>query len=514
MDVAERMLLEAANEDAGPDLSIVGGDDPVPTNGSTPKKARRPRSARKRVVVGEDLTDLRAASGRTDTANARRMAKLHGENVRWCDPWGKWLAWDGRRWSLDAERRIDAMAKEVGQAVWTQTAILLPDLDYSAALELTGFARMTASARGVANMLTLAKSERGVPILPGAVDADPWALNCVNGTLDLRTGKLRTHARGDMLTKLCPVEFDATATSPNWEAMLTTIMGGNADLVTFLQRAVGYSLTGSVAEQVLFLLWGKGSNGKSTFVNAVLDVTGPDYGMQAPDGLLMVKRNDSHPTEKADLFGRRFVSSVEIEDGARLAESLVKQLTGGDAIRARRMREDHWQFNPTHKLWMAANHKPQIRGSDHGIWRRVKLVPFTVTIPDADQDKGLPAKLKAERAGILSWAVRGCLDWQREGLGEPDAVRDATAEYRGEMDIIGAFVAEWCVEGKAFAARASSVYAAYARWCQANGEYAVNQRRFGLAISERGIERYTNDGVWYRGLGLATEGTEGADATF
>jgi len=287
-------------------------------------------------------------------------------------------------------------------------------------------------------------------------------------------------------------------------------MDGHADLITFLQRAVGYSLTGSVAEQVLFLLWGTGANGKSTFVNAVLDVLGNDYAMQAPDGLLTVKKGDAHPTERADLFGKRFVSSIEIEDGARLAESMVKQLTGGDSIRARRMREDHWQFTPTHKLWMAANHKPTIRGTDHAIWRRVKLVPFVVTIADADQDKGLGEKLKGERAGILAWSVRGCLDWQKNGLGNPDAVRQATAEYRGEMDVIGAFVAECCIENDRFTAKASTVYAAYSKWCQANGEYAVNQRRFGLAITERGIERYTNNGIWYRGLGLDAEGTEGS----
>jgi putative DNA primase/helicase len=475
--------------------------------------SKKPRRTTAPSAVSSS-TDLRPASARTDSANASRLAAIHGNDLRWCDPWGKWLAWDGRRWALDAERRVDAMAKGVAQALWKQTAELLPEVDFPTARELTSFARGTAGARGIANMLALARSEPEIPILPAKLDGDPWALNVQNGTLDLQTGKLRPHDRTDLLTKLCPTAFDPDAKCPNWEQMLSVIMANSADLITFLQRALGYSLTGSVAEQSLFLLWGKGSNGKSTFINAVLDVIGTDYAMQAPDGLLMVKRGDSHPTERADLFGKRFVSSVEVEDGARLAESLVKQLTGGDSVRARRMREDHWQFTPTHKLWMAANHKPTIRGTDHGIWRRVKLLPFVVTIADVDQDKDLPEKLKAERPGILAWAVRGCLDWQQRGLPEPPEVKAATAEYRAEMDVIGAFVAECCVESERFGAKAGDVYAAYGKWCQVNGEYAVNQRRFGLAMSERGVERYKNNGTWYRGLGLVTEGTEPSEPGF
>ena len=400
------------------------------------------------------------------------------------------------------------MAKQVADAVWLEVAALLPNVDFATAKELTTFARMTASSKGINAMLTLAKSEPGVPILPAKLDTNPWALNCPNGTLDLRTGTLQPHERGDMLTKLCPVDFDTASPCPSWERMLATLMGEHADLITFLQRAIGYSLTGSVAEQCLFLLWGTGSNGKSTFLNAVIDMLGPDYSMQAPDGLLMVKSGEAHPTERADLFGKRLVSSVEVEEGKRLAESLVKQLTGGDSIRARRMREDHWQFTPTHKIFMAANHKPVIRGTDHGIWRRVKLVPFVVTIADADQDKSLPAKLLAERRGILAWAVRGCLEWQRDGLSEPAEVTQATSEYRGEMDVVGAFLSECCIVNGQWSAKASEVYAAYMHWCKDNGEFAVNQRRFGLAINERGIERYTNNGTWYSGLGLVTEPTE------
>ena len=357
-------------------------------------------------------------------------------------------------------------------------------------------------------MQSLARSEPGIPILPDKFDTDQWALNCTNGTLDLRSGELRPHNRGDLLTNLCPVEFDPAATCPSWDRMVQTILGGDAELIAFVQRAVGFSLTGSVAEQMLFLLWGHGANGKSTFLNAILGMLGPDYGMQAPDGLLLAKRHDSHPTERADLFGKRLVSSAEVEDGRRLNEALVKQLTGGDRVRGRHMREDFWEFEPTHKLWLAVNHKPVIRGTDHGIWRRVKLIPFTVTIGPEDQDKDLPAKLKAELPGILAWAVRGCLDWQQHGLGEPEAVRAAVAQYRGEMDVLGTFLTECCVEGKGCTARAGDVYAAYKKWCEANGEYVASQTAFGTSIAERGIARRKSNGIWYDGLGLISEQLE------
>jgi putative DNA primase/helicase len=456
--------------------------------------------------------DLKDASARTDVANAKRFSAMFRRDVRWCEPWGKWLVWDGARWSGDAERRIDTMAKRVADQVWKETAKLLPKVDFATGKELTAFARSTASARGISNMLALAKSEPGVPLLPKMLDTDPWAFNCANGTLNLRTGELRPHDRGDLLTKICPVEYDATATCPNWLAMLDGILG--PELTGYIQRATGYSLTGSVQEQCLFICYGMGSNGKSTFLNAMLETFGKDYSMQAADGLLMAKGGETHPTERADLFGRRFVSSVEVEDGKRFAESLVKQLTGGDVIRARRMREDFWEYVPTHKLWMGVNHKPVIRGTDHGIWRRMKLIPFIVTIADEDQDKDLLRKLLAERVGILAWAVRGCLQWQQSGLGEPPAITEATAEYRNEMDVVRAFLADCCVTTGYHSTRAAVIYAAYQNWCKANGEFAVNQRRFGIAMTERGFERYTNNGTFYRGIQLLTEAAEPCGTDF
>jgi putative DNA primase/helicase len=455
----------------------------------------------------DEIPSILAADGRTETANAKRLVAAHGKDIRWVEPWSCWLVWDGRRWAIDLQRAIDSKAKEVAEEIWQMITVQQPS-DRMAAAK---FATSSASSRGIRSMIELARSETDVAILPEQLDADDWLLNVENGTLDLRTGRLRCHVRTDMATKICPVVFNPDAKCPVWKVFLETITDRQVDLIEFLQRAVGYSLTGDVREQVLLFCFGNGANGKSTFLNAIQSVLGNDYAGTAAPGLLLANHGEHHPTELASLHGKRFIESIETEDGRRLNEALLKSLTGGDAITARRMRENFWQFRPTHKLWVAGNHKPTIRGQDLGVWRRIRLIPFTVTIAPDQQDKQLATKLAAEREGILAWAVRGCLAWQQSGLGEPAAVREATKEYRDEQDVIGQFLQETTFEACTAAAKASELYAAYVAWAKRTGEFAVNQRRFGKAMTERGYERYTNNGPWYRGLGLvATDGTDGS----
>jgi putative DNA primase/helicase len=329
-----------------------------------------------------------------------------------------------------------------------------------------------------------------------------------NGTIDLHTGELHPHKREDLITKLAPVEYDAEAVAPNFEAFLEQVLPSE-ELRRFVQRAIGYSLTGDVSEQVLLFMYGAGANGKSTLINAVLSMLG-DYGMQAAPELLTAKQG-THPTELADLQGARLAASVEVEDGRRLAESLVKQLTGGDRIKARFMRQDFFEFEPTHKVILAANHKPTIRGTDHAIWRRIKLIPFEVTIPKAKQDPRLFAKLRGELPGILAWAVRGCLEWQRDGLGEPEEVRKATEAYRAEMDVLAAYIDERCWLGANAEAQAKPLFDDYRSWCDANGERSESQRRFATRLAERGLEKEKVGGVvkWY-GIGRLWDGPEGS----
>ncbi len=439
----------------------------------------------------------------TDLGNARRLVTRFGSDLRHCHPWGKDLVWDNRRWAADDTAQVERFAKETVRSIYAELA---PLTDPYARQRLAKHAAASESAKSISAMIRLSRSEPGVPVLPADLDRDPWALNVLNGTLDLRTGTLRPHRRDDMLTRLAPVAYDPTALCPTWEAFLDTIMGGNLRLVEYLRRVVGYALTGSVAEQVMWVLFGEGANGKSTFLNAIMGILGDLYAMQAVPELVMARQSEAHPTERADLFGRRVVACVETEQGRRLAESLVKQLTGGERVRARRMREDFWEFDPSHKLFLVTNHKPTIRGADKGIWRRMKLVPFTVTIPDAMKDPALPEKLKAEWPGILAWAVRGCLEWQRGGLAHPPEVENATAAYREEMDTVGAFLGECCSAGPdEFRVRKTTLYAAYSGWSAKSGDAAIGRNDFNRRLGEMGYESKrsaSNGAEQWHGLAL------------
>ena len=385
-------------------------------------------------------TSVREDEGRTEIANARRFVAVYGDDVRFCHPWGKWLTWDGSRWRIDDDGAVMRFGTAIADQVWHQVA------EYHTK-DTVEFATKTSRASGIAAMLKVAGSMRSVAV--AELDANPMLLNVLNGTINLRAGELREHRREDNITKLAPTNYNPDASSYDWDKFLEGVFTAQS-LIDFVQRLSGYGITGDVSEQILSVFHGGGSNGKTTLLNAIQDVLGTDYSSAAPPSLLMEKKGESHPTELAGLFGQRLVVAVETGQGARLAEATVKQLTGGDVISARRMREDFWTFSPSHKLILCTNHKPRVRGTDHAIWRRLVLVPFDQKFwnpaagetgpPELMQDKELPAKLKAEREGILAWMVQGCLAWQHGGLQIPEAVRTATSEYRSENDTLGRFV--------------------------------------------------------------------------
>jgi P4 family phage/plasmid primase-like protien len=435
----------------------------------------------------------------TDMGNAERLVHRFGADLRYCYPWGRWIVWDGTRWIPDTSGRVHAVAKETVRGIYKEAAKAGDDQSRKA---ISRHATASESETRVKSMAELAKPD--LPVSLDDLDADPYLLNVPNGTLDLRSGELRPHARAGMITKLAPVEYDPDAAAPAWTAFLERILP-DPEVRRFVQLAAGYSLTGDVSEQVLFIPYGVGANGKSTLLNILLEVLG-DYAKQAAPDLLIAKKG-AHPTELADLFGARMVASMEVEEGRRLAESLVKQLTGGDKIRARRMRQDFWEFWPTHKAWMATNHRPEIRGVDNAIWRRIRLIPFTEIIPKEEQDRRLMDKLRAELPGILAWAVRGCLDWQREGLEAPDQVRKATGEYRAEMDVLGGFLEECCELRQDYKELASEVYKAYQEWCSDSGEREVTRRQLTKKLEERGYPSKRsgpNGAREYHGLRLLT----------
>jgi putative DNA primase/helicase len=438
----------------------------------------------------------------TDAGNAERFQAHVGDRFAFAHPWGSWMHFDGVRWQRDGSGESVRAALATLRAMAGESE-KVPDEDHRGGL-LKHALESESSAR-LAAMLTLGQAM--LPIAPEALDQDPDLLNVANGTLDLRTGELRPHDRRDWLTRLAPVRYEPDAVCPLWESFLRRVMGGNERLIGFLQRAVGYSLTGHGNEQVLFLLYGVGANGKSTFLETVRALLA-DYSTTADFTTFLKRDNEGARNDLARLVGTRFVAAVEAEAGKPLAEALVKQLTGGDTITARFLFKEFFDFRPQFKIWLAANHKPGIYGSDHGIWRRIRLVPFTVTIPEAERDPRLVAKLAAELPGILAWAVRGCLAWRERGLGVPDEVRAATASYREEMDLFGGFLDEGCIAEGGAVVTAKDLYVAYQGWCEANGEKPRSQKALSVGLKERGFEagRMPKGARCWRGLRLRREG--------
>jgi putative DNA primase/helicase len=501
----------------------------------------RPKSASAAVPV-DDASGTKPKDGQhlTDNGNARRLVDRHGQDLRYCHPWKKWVCWDGRRWQEDATAEPERRIKETRDSLYQRAVDKLQELKLDRSLadkDRKQLARQCQkiithcfgweSASRVTASVQLARSEPGVPILPDDLDRDHWLLNCVNGTLDLKTGQLRPHRREDFISKLCPTAFDPKATCPVFDGFIAGIFQRNADLIRFQQRLLGRCLTGDVSEQILAIFWGVGANGKTTLINALFDTIGDEYTLKAPVELFMENRGERHPTERAALFHKRLVVASETQQGCHLNEALVKELAGGDLITGRRMREDFWTFPPTHKAILLTNHKPAIHGTDDGIWRKLRLVPFETKFWDPDdpkykgtflptelrQDKNLSLKLKAEATGILAWLVRGCLDWQRDGLTTPDKVRTATLDYRQSEDIVAQFLMDRCLLGPDYRCRASEMYAGYKHWAESAGEKKLlTQTTFGGTLTDRGFERYTSNGTWYRGLALRNNSDTPEDA--
>jgi putative DNA primase/helicase len=443
----------------------------------------------------------------TDLGNARRFVMQHHKSVKFVRVWKRsWLIWDGVRWSPDETGEADRLAKATVREIYKEAQGIE---DTQIREDLIKHAAKSESANKIRSMLELASTEPEVASVADAFDTDPWILNVENGTVDLRTGELRPHRRDDLLTKLAPVVFDRGARAPVWRRFLNDITNSNEELQAYLQRAIGYSLTADVREQCLFFCFGSGQNGKSTFLEVLREMFG-DYGQQSEFSTFLSRTSEGPRNDLARMRGIRLVSAVEAPGDKSFDESVLKQLTGGDTITARRLYEEHFEFRPTHKLFLAANHKPHVNEQTEAFWRRIRLIPFTVYIPPEKRDRDIKTKLSRELSGILNWAIEGCLSWQRDGLGEPLIVQQATKSYREEEDLIGEFIVATCqITEKAWVST-SDLYQAFTSWWrETRGVHArpPQARWFGRALGERpelkAAKRHRVRG--WRGIALKVE---------
>ncbi len=440
----------------------------------------------------------------TELGYAHRLIQSYGSRLRYVPVWHRWLVWDGTRWAHDTTGQAKRWMTAIARRIYTDALAITDQQERKAALNL---GRRGESSAGISGALTLASTHQAIAISPEAFDADPYLLNCRNGTFDLRTRQLRAHDPADLLTKLTGAAYAPAARGAEWSKFLQRVQPVQ-EMRDFLARLVGHALEGRVSEHVLPIFWGDGANGKGTFINAIIAALG-EYADAADPDLLTARNFDAHPTGTADLFGLRLAILHESDAGRRLAEATVKRLTGGDRLKARRMREDFWSFDPSHTFVMLTNHKPLVSGTDEGIWRRIQLVPWPVVIPASERDEDLGQRLVLEADAILTWVVDGYRDWRSRGLDEPEPVTSATNSYRIESDALRRFLDERCLLGPNFTVRSSELFGTWSAWCARESEEPGTNKAFTTALRGRGYDtNRTNIGAVWRGIGLAADGAE------
>jgi putative DNA primase/helicase len=442
---------------------------------------------------GEPFTDLR---------NAKRLVRLSGRNIRFIQARKAWLLWDGVRWRFDGDGGIVRLAKLTIQEMYKEVA-LIDDPETRVAM-LKSLLKCEHAAR-IAGMVDLAKSELGVVLAPAALDADPWLLCLRNGVIELKTGAFRPGKREDFISKCASVAYDPDAHCPQWRAFLVRITGNDAELIAYLARVAGYTLTGLTVEEVLLILHGLGANGKSTFRETIFALLG-DYGVACDASLLITPKNAGGPTpELARLQGARLVSVNETQERDQLNESRVKFITGTDTITARGLYADFFDFAPTHKTWLTTNHIPIVKGSDEGIWRRIHLIPFDQTIPAAERIRDFrETVLMPELPGILNWALEGLRDYLTNGLQPPARVLMASKEYRADMDVIAQWLEQRTTQKLHALTPVALLHADYAAWAQVNVGWELSAIALGRALAQRpGLAAHRDSRARYiRGIEL------------
>jgi putative DNA primase/helicase len=454
-------------------------------------------------AVGQSTDENGSTSGPrrfpcTDSGNAESFADRYRDEVRYDHRRGLWLLWKGHRWAPDMDATINQLAKDSVRHRFTTAS---SGENGKKRKKLANWAIQSESRPKLDALLKLAQSEPAIADVGDSWDSDPFLFGVPNGVIDLHTGRLRDGRREDRVTKNAAVPFDPSATCPQWEQFILDLFGGDSDLAAFLHRAVGYSVSGDTTEQCLFLCYGPGSNGKSTFISTIHALLG-DYAANMPFTAIEYHQRASIPNDIAALVGQRFVSSSETNDGTRLNEARIKTLTGCDPITARFLQQEFFTFNPVAKLWLCVNHEPVIRDDSHGFWRRIRAIPLLQTFTP---NRTFSAGLRCELAGILAWAVRGCLEWQRVGLNPPLQVINATAAYRRDNDVLGDFLESACrlCDDEDDHVPAHALYQHYHEWAQSQGyshQELLSSTMFGRKVGRRFKSFRNSKGKFYKGI--------------
>jgi len=469
----------------------------------TPVNPSAPANQEQLPAPPPDFSDFRYSL--TDLGNSERFIRQHAHDLRYCVETKTWHRWNGSRWEPDALNQVLQLAKRTVRNIYDELA-LEPDPDKQKAL--FKFIQRSESERSLNALVNLAKADPRIAVRVAVFDTQPHLLNCLNGTIDLRTAELMPHRREDLITKQCPVVYDPGATSALWENFLNDCTGGDGELQGFLQRAVGYTLYGDPREQVILMVNGPGGTGKSTFISVIQSILG-DYAATADFSTFLKKDRISGGAsdDVASLAGARLVSSIEVDQGQKLAEALVKQMTGGDLIRARFLYKSSFEFRPQFTLWLVCNHAPVVNHDDDAIWRRILRLPFENVIPAEKRDKNLKATLTDLTTigpAILAWAVQGCVERYKNGLQVPTSVQLATDAYKATSNPLADFVEDACVLHEATFTTAADLRHAYDSWCRENGEKAtLNRNQFTKALEDLGGRpKAKREGRGWQGVGL------------
>ena len=445
----------------------------------------------------------------TDVWNANLFFEKYGNDIKYCDGLGGWFIWDGTRWKRDDIFQILRLAKNTAKQMYQMARVNNDKLLYKHAAKSESESRLNA-------MVSLVRCESNIAIISEQFDKDIFLLNCKNGTLDLATGELRPHSKNDYITRRVELNYNPSADCPEWKKFLVDIFQGDSQLIDFMQRAAGYSLSGSTKEQCIFMLYGVGRNGKSTFLKHIYRILG-DYALNTPASSLMEKYSDSIPNDIARLKGTRFVTSIESGKAKALAEAQIKHLTGDDPISARFLHKEFFDFFATFKIFLATNHKPHISGTDKAIWRRIRTIPFERVITPEEEDKQLDERLAKEYEGILAWAVEGFKKWQKEGLGKASKIIEATNEYQEESDIIGNYIEERCLTGPEYKVQTSVILKDLQQWAKDNGLRYIKRSEFIDYMKRRGFTKdrisfgNVRGAIFWFGIGLRVDGGQSGD---